>query len=107
MVGDLFWAPFPFADSGGFKTRPVLVLVDVQEGQQKDWIVCEVTTSRQARGKGIVIDPGDLAQGSLRRRSSVRHNRLATLNESRFGDYIGRLTDAKTAEILAAVRSLF
>ncbi|MDE2785879.1 MAG: hypothetical protein OXL37_04380 [Chloroflexota bacterium] len=39
--------------------------------------------------------------------SKVRPDRLATFAESRFGNTVARLTDAKTAEILAAVRALF
>ncbi len=52
--------------------------------------------------------PGDLQAGQLRRRNSrARPDRLTTLNESVFQRTLARLTDSKTAEILAEIRSFF
>ena len=48
-----------------------------------------------------------MESGELRRNSWVRVNRLYTLNERLSNRVIGQLTDAKIAEVTAAVRSLF
>jgi len=40
-------------------------------------------------------------------RSVVRPDRLSTFAETRFGNSVARLTDAKLSEILTVVRSLF
>ena len=45
--------------------------------------------------------------GQLRQRSWARPDRLFALNESVFRRTVGRLTDAKLSEILAATRALF
>ena len=105
VVGDIVVAPFAYADRNRFKRRPVLLLRDVG---MYDWITCEITSQRYAsRSNQIDIEPADLATGDLDRPSVVRFNRLQTINEARFGTYIGRLTDEKLAEITAAVRALF
>jgi len=104
-AGDLVESPFQYTDLSAEETRPVLLLRDVG---MEDWITCRVTTNRYAdRPRVIGIGDGDLAVGALPRVSVVRYDRLQTINEVRFGPYIGRLTDQKLAEITAAVRALF
>ncbi len=108
MVGDVVLAPFPFTNLRQSKIRPVLVVADVRDGGERDWIVCEITSGRAAHAREVTIIPGDLQSGQLRRRNSrARPDRLTTLNESVFQRTIARLTDSKTVEILASVRSLF
>ena len=104
MVGDVLWATFPYTDLSGVKDRPAVVLADVG---MRDWILCEITSVGQVRPGDIAIANSDMQVGRLRRRSRVRPSRLHTLNEGVFRRTIGRLTDAKLAEILAAVRALF
>ena len=48
-----------------------------------------------------------MRRGRLRRRSWVRPDRLYTVNERVFRHTVGRLSAAKHAEIIGAVRSLF
>ena len=107
MIGDIVIVPFPYADSADTKPRPTVLLADVGNGRYADWIVCPVTTSRIRHRRAIPISAADLVAGSLDPDSKVRLDRLATFAESRFGNTVARLTDAKTAEILAAVRALF
>ena len=107
MVGDIVWAPFPLASSGNMKVRPVLVVADVRDGAEDDWIVCEITSSSMSHSREIEIDPGNMQSGRLRTVSKVRPDRLTTLNRSVFQRTAGHLTDAKLSDILAAVRRLF
>ena len=108
MVGNVVLAPFPFTNLRQSKIRPVLVVADVRDGAERDWIVCEITSGRAAHAREVAIMPGDLQSGQLRRRNSrARPDRLTTLNESVFQRTIARLTRAKSAEILAAVRAVF
>ena len=44
MVGDIVLTPFPFTDLSATKIRPAMVVAEVG---MHDWIVCEVTSSRQ------------------------------------------------------------
>ena len=107
MVGDVVWAPFTFTDLTQSKLRPVLVLADVRDGNQHDWVVCEVTSGRAIHAREIPLAQSDFRTGGLNRNSRARPDRLTTLEESVFLRTIGRLTDAKLAEVLAAVRGLF
>ena len=104
MVGQIVTVPVPYTDLTGSKNRPVVVVADVRMG---DWIVCPITGSRQRRPEDIEIQGQDMESGELRRNSWVRVNRLYTLNERLSNRVIGQLTDAKIAEVTAAVRSLF
>lgn len=107
MVGDVIWAPFPFTDLTQTKLRPVVVLADVRDGRERDWMVCEIT-SQVGHLREIPITRADMQFGRLRSRvSRIRPDRMATLDERVFVRTIGRLTDAKLAEVLAAVRGLF
>lgn len=107
MVGDVIWAPFPFSNLSGWKFRPVVVVADVQEIGENDWLVCEMTTSLIPYARAIPIGQNDMQSGRLPRESRVRPDRVSTLNESVFGSAIGRLTDVKLSQITATVRSLF
>ena len=104
MVGDLVEVPFPYTDLSGQKSRPTVVLADVGMG---DWLLCEITGRRRSRPGDIAITSDDLAAGELDRNSWARPSRIHALHQSLFEDNIGRLTDSKLAEVLAAVRALF
>ena len=104
MVGDIVLTPFPYTDLSQATIRPGLILASLD---MNDWVLCQITSSSQARARDIAIASGDMQSGRLTAGSHVRPERLITLNESVFQRTIGRLTDAKLAEILAAVRSLF
>ena len=107
MVGDIVWAPFPLARPGNTKVRPVLVVADVRDGAEDDWIVCEITSGSMSHSREIEIDPGDMQSGRSRRGSKARPDRLTTLNRSVLQRTAGRLTEAKLSEITTAVRNLF
>ena len=104
MVGDVVLTPFPFTDLSDAKIRPALVVADVG---QRDWILCQITSSSQERPRAIEIFAADFQRGGLRRRSWARPDRVTTLNERVFIRVIGHLADSKQAEIAAAIRALF
>ena len=104
MVGDIVLTPFPYTDLSQATIRPGVILASVD---MNDWVLCQITSSSQARARDIAIDPGDMQSGRLTAGSHARPERLITLNESVFQRTIARLTDAKLAEILAVVRALF
>ena len=107
MVGDVVWAPFPFTSFQGGKVRPVLVIADVRSHEQDDWIVCEITSTAMTLDRAIPIEQGDMLSGRLGRGGVARPDRLITMNEDVFRGVVGRITNAKQAEIRAAVRTLF
>ena len=107
MVGNIVIVRFPYTDLSGERLRPGLLVADVRHDNQPDWVVCRITTQSLSDGGQIALASDDLATGRLDRASWVRPDRIMTMNESIFGNTVGRLTDAKLAEVLSAVRSLF
>ena len=107
MAGDIVIVRFPFTDLRNAGLRPGLLVADVRYGNQLDWVVCRITTQSLPGGRQIALTPNDLAVGRLAQASWVRPDRMMTMSETIFGNTIARLTDAKLAEVLAAVRSVF
>ena len=99
MVGDIVIAPFMYTDLSAAKIRPTLVLADVEMG---DWILCEITSREQSRPGDIRITQADMRSGRLLRDSWVRPNRLQTLSQSQFIRRVGRVSDGKADEVIAA-----
>ena len=107
MVGDIVIVRFPYTDLSNARIRPGLLVADVRHDQQPDWVVCRITTQSLPGSGQIALEPNDLVVGQLAQDSWVRPDRIMTMNEQIFRNTVARLTDAKLAEILAAVRSLF
>ena len=107
MVGNIVIVRFPYTDLSNARLRPGLLVADVRHDNQLDWVVCRITTQSFPGSRQITLAPHDLAIGQLDQASWLRPDRMMTMNESIFGNTVARLTDAKLAEILAAVRALF
>ena len=104
MIGDLVIAPFPYTDFSESKRRPVLVVADVGP---TDRIVCEITSRGYNRPGDIAITQQDMQAGTLGAASWIRPGHLHTMDQSLFVRTVGRLSDAKLAEIALAIRGLF
>ena len=104
MVGDVIVTAFPYTDLSDVAIRPAVVLANAGS---RDWVVCQITSRRQSYFGSVAITQRSMQTGILRNNSRVRTSRLHTLNDSLFRNTVGRLSDAKQAEILPAVRSLF
>ena len=104
VVGDVVITPIPRSDMRPGKPRPAIVLADVG---MSDFIVCPVTAQESGKAEDIHIAAADIVGGELEFESWARSDRLHTLHEDRLRRVIGRLTDAKIAEIRAAVSGLF
>ena len=101
-------APSPFTNLRQIKIRPVLVVADVRDGTERDWIVCEIASGRAVHARKVAKIPEGLQTGQLLRLNRpARPERLTALNECVFQRTIARLNDSKTAEILVAIRSFF
>ena len=107
MVGNIVIVRFPYTDMRNAKLRPGLLVADVGYANQLDWMVCQVTTQLLPNSRQIALSPPDLEAGRLNERSWVRPDRMMTMNERIFEKTVARLTEAKTAEVLAAIRSFF
>ncbi|MCJ7437516.1 MAG: type II toxin-antitoxin system PemK/MazF family toxin [Acidimicrobiia bacterium] len=106
--GDLFLAPFLYADLGESKRRPVCVVSGETFNQGPDLIVAMVT-SRRAR----LIAPGvgdvpltDWESAGLLAPSTVRTGRLQTIEASLLQGQLGSLGQADLDFIDVALREV-
>ena len=104
MAGEIVTTRFPFTDFSAFILRPALVLAPAGP---EDWILCQLTTRDRQHTGGIRITQQDLQAGTLRRESWARPEHLHTIAAGLLSAPVGQLTEAKLAEVLAAVRNLF
>ena len=104
MVGDVVEVDFSFTDLTGSKTRPAVVLAHVWGD---DWILCRLTTRRGSRPDDIPVTNQDMQSGRLKRISWARVGHVQTFDSRVFRRTFGRLTDAKSDEILQIARNLF
>ena len=103
VKGDVVVIPFPFADLSQAKRRPALV-ISVLEGE--DLILCQITSQTLKDRYSISLYDDDSDQGSLRKESNVRTNRLFTADKSIVLYKIGTLKKTKLNEIINKVAEI-
>ncbi len=79
VKGDVVVLPFPFSDLTQSKRRPALVIAELKGD---DVILCLITSQWVKDEYAILIDENDFAQGSLRKKSHIRPNRIFTADSS-------------------------
>jgi mRNA interferase MazF len=99
-VGSVVLVTFPFSDLSQAKLRPAVVLATVGRG---DFVLCQITSNREADPLAIEIGQGDLARGSLQRTSYARPGKLFTASSTLIAREVGVLTDADRDRIVDEV----
>ena len=102
VKGDVIVIEFPFSDMKNTKRRPVLVL-KVPRGE--DIIVAQITSSSYDKSVELVITDSDFRNGSLKRESFVRIDKIASIERSLIKYKIGSLKREKFNEILERIFS--
>lgn len=98
--GTIALARFPFTDLSGGKSRPVLI-VSRDNDRREDVVVCFITSIPRVGPDLAVIEATDGT--GLKVRSTVRFDKLATLEKSVIGGRIGNAPP----DWLAAHKSTF
>ena len=75
VKGDVVVVPFPFSDLTEAKRRPALVLAEL-DGE--DRILCQITSQHFTDRYAVPINEYDFEEGSLRKISNIRPNRIFT-----------------------------
>lgn len=97
VKGDVIVIDFPFSNLKDSKRRPVLVL-KIPKGE--DVIVNQITGESYEHPVEIPITDKDFKQGSLKRDSFVRIDKIATIEKSLIKYKIGALKNDKFIEIV-------
>ncbi len=102
VKGNVIVIEFPFSDLKNVKRRPVLVL-KVPKGE--DIIVAQITGSSYNKLVELPMTDRDFKQGSLKRESFVRVDKIASIEKSLINYKIGSLKKEKFYEILDKICS--
>ena len=97
VKGEIIVIEFPFSDLKDVKRRPVLI-VKVPKGE--DIIVLQITGSSYEPSVEIKIVNNDFKNGSLKRDSFVRIDKIASIEKSLIKYKIGSLKQEKFNQIL-------
>jgi len=100
VKGDVVVVPFPFSDLTAAKRRPAIVLA-VLRGD--DLILCQVTSQATRDEYAVALAESDLGEGTLRKPSNVRPNRIFTADSRLVLYRVGRPSGTKAAEVVEAV----
>jgi mRNA interferase MazF len=96
MFGDVVLCRFPFTSGVAAKVRPALVLFDLSH----DLIVCRITSAPAVDPLDVTVDHWQAA--GLNQRSTVRLNRIVTIERSIVLRKLGTLDSADQAHVRQA-----
>jgi mRNA interferase MazF len=99
---------FPFSDLSGQKVRPVLILSnDTYNQQSADVVVCGLTTNLSPASYSIIIEVTDVEQpGTLRHKSKIKADTIASLEQSILIKQIARLKLPVFRQVIAEIEDL-
>src|SRR5690242_769225 len=105
---DIVLVPFPFSDLSGQKVRPVLILSnDTYNQHSADVVVCGLTTNLRSSPYTVIIDVADVeVPGTLRHKSKIKADTIASLEHSILIKPIARLKSPIFQQVIAAIESL-
>lgn len=102
VKGDVIVIEFPYSDLKNVKRRPVLIL-KVPKGE--DVIVAQITGESYEKPVEIILKREDFRQGSLKRESYIRIDKIASIEKSLIKYKIGSLKQEKFNDILNRICS--
>lgn len=105
---DIVLVPFPFSDLSMQKVRPVLILSnDAYNQQSSDIVVCGLTTNLRPAPYSIIVDVANVEQpGTLRHKSRIKADAIASLEQSIIVKQIARLKLSVFRKIVTEIEDL-
>ena len=97
MKGDVVVVPFPFSDLSTVKRRPALVIA-APGGD--DVILCQITSQQIRDRYAVSIADTDFTEGTLRKPSNVRPNRLFSASTNLILYRAGHLNDPVVTSVI-------
>ncbi len=98
--GDVVIVPFPFSDLTEAKRRPALVLAELGGD---DRILCQITSQQFWDRYAIPMNESDFEEGSLRKISNIRPNRIFTADCKIILYKAGHINPGKIDEVLKKI----
>ncbi len=104
VKGDVVVTLFPFSDLTANKKRPALVIADLSGD---DIIICLITSQNARDSYAISLSNEDFENGSLKKVSNIRPNRLFTIDAKVISYKIGKLSNQKIREVTDKILKIF
>jgi mRNA interferase MazF len=103
VKGDGVVVPFPFSDLSTVKRRPALV---VAAPGGDDIILCQITSQQIRDRYAVGITETDFTEGTLRKLSNVRPNRLFSASTNLILYRAGHLNDPAVTSVIDRIIEL-
>lgn len=100
VKGDVVVLPFPFSGLSTSKKRPALVIAKLRGD---DIILTRITTTHSSDEYSISLLKADFTSGGINQDSNIRPNKLFTGDSNIVTKIAGRLSQAKTDEVVNRV----
>ena len=100
VKGDVIVVPFPFSDLSGEKKRPAMVITEL-DGD--DIILCQITSQQISDRYSIQLGDQDFDEGTLKKSSNLRPNRIFTADKQIILYKVGRLKKQKIDQIIQKI----
>lgn len=104
LKGSVVIIQFPFSDLSGSKKRPALIVAD---WGSDDVILAQITSVAYKDSYAIDLNDKDFLNGSLKRESYIRPNKLFTADKSTFLRNIGTLNTDTIEKVTDRICRLF
>lgn len=104
IKGDIVVVPFPFSDLSQSKKRPALIMASLKGN---DLILCQITSQDIYDSYAIDIEDEDFQEGSLKKSSNIRPNKIFTADRNIVLYKVGCLNDEKIQEVINKIINIF
>ncbi len=106
-AGDVVLVPFPFTDLTASKTRPALVISrgSYNEGS-RDVVLLGMTSNLTNAAHSILVDDGDLSDGTLAATSRVKVDKIVSLEQRLVRKTVASLDPATLQRVMRELLSL-
>ena len=98
--GDVVVVPFPYSDLSGAKSRPALVIADMQVD---DFLLCQITSQNTRDPNAIPLTSANFSSGKLPVASFIRPLRLFTCDRSIVSRKTGSVKPAVLQQVVATI----
>lgn len=103
IKGDVVVVPFPFSDLSRSKRRPALV---VQHFNGEDLLLAQITSQTVRDEYAISLGNNDFKEGSLKKSSNIRPNKLFTCSKNLILYRVGSLETSKMSDVIQSIKDL-
>ena len=106
--GNIILVPFPFPNLPRTKKRPVLILSNNSHNElSDDFVCCGITSNLDNKNSSILLEPKDMKDGSIPKKSRIKYDKIFTLEKSLTIKKLGKINSKKMTHTKFTQKSFF